>query len=168
MDRQELLGQVRQLKGEGKSIRSIAIELGVHRSRVHRALKVLTSAAKDEMIEKSEPSSPGRLRQSVFIGRQQEMLELGAAVDDALSGHGQLVMLVGQPGIGKTRTSQELAVIAEELGAQVLWGRCYEGQGAPPYLALDSDYSILRPGASCRTAALSNGNGRSGHRRGSP
>ncbi len=42
-------------------------------------------------------------------------------------------MLAGEPGIGKTRTAQELASHAETLGAQVLWGRCYEEDGAPPY-----------------------------------
>ena len=42
-------------------------------------------------------------------------------------------MLVGEPGIGKTRTAQELAFLAETRGAQVLWGRCYEEEGAPPY-----------------------------------
>ncbi len=42
-------------------------------------------------------------------------------------------MLVGEPGIGKTRTSQELAAYADHRGAQVLWGRCYEEGGAPSY-----------------------------------
>ncbi|MCH8892936.1 MAG: AAA family ATPase, partial [Chloroflexi bacterium] len=45
----------------------------------------------------------------------------------------RIVMLVGALGIGKTRTAQELAALAEARGAQVLWGRCYEEQGAPPY-----------------------------------
>ena len=61
------------------------------------------------------------------------MGELKAALDDALSGQGRLVMLVGEPGIGKTRTAQELAYHAGTLGAQVFWGRCYEEEGAPPY-----------------------------------
>ena len=61
------------------------------------------------------------------------MAELRAALDGALAGHGQLGMLVGEPGIGKTRTAQELAVLAEQRGTQVLWGRCYDGEGAPPY-----------------------------------
>jgi predicted ATPase len=68
-----------------------------------------------------------------FVGRQREMDELKAALEEALSGHGQLVMLVGEPGIGKTRTAQELAARAETRGAQVLWGWCYEEEGAPPY-----------------------------------
>ena len=70
---------------------------------------------------------------SVFVGRQREMAELTSALDDAMTCRGRLVMLVGEPGIGKTRTAQELAAIAEARGAQVLWGRCYEEQGAPPY-----------------------------------
>ncbi|MFQ6026880.1 MAG: AAA family ATPase [Dehalococcoidia bacterium] len=67
------------------------------------------------------------------MGRQREMGELRAAMEDALSGQGRLVMLVGEPGIGKTRTAQELATYAGLRGAQTLWGRCYEEQGMPPY-----------------------------------
>ncbi len=67
------------------------------------------------------------------MGRQREMGELKAALDDALSGQGRVVMLVGEPGIGKTRTAQELTSYAETSGAQVLWGRCHEDEGAPPY-----------------------------------
>ena len=40
----------------------------------------------------------------VFVGRQREMGELKAALEDALSGRGRMVTLVGEPGIGKTRT----------------------------------------------------------------
>jgi tetratricopeptide (TPR) repeat protein len=69
----------------------------------------------------------------VFVGRQREMGELKAALEDALSGRGRLVTLVGEPGIGKTRTAQELATYAGLRQCQVMWGRCYEGQGAPPY-----------------------------------
>jgi tetratricopeptide (TPR) repeat protein len=69
----------------------------------------------------------------VFVGRQREMGELKAALEDALSGRGRLLTLVGEPGIGKTRTAQELATYAGLRQCQVLWGRCYEGEGAPPY-----------------------------------
>ncbi len=69
----------------------------------------------------------------MFVGRQRELGELKAALDDAMAGHGRLVMLAGEPGIGKTRTAQELASHAETLGVQVLWGRCYEEEGTPPY-----------------------------------
>ena len=72
-------------------------------------------------------------RESGFIGRQPELAVLTAVLDDAIAGRGQMVMLAGEPGIGKTRLAQELASRAESLGAQVLWGWCYEHAGAPPY-----------------------------------
>lgn len=68
-----------------------------------------------------------------FIGREPEMAELAAALDSALEGRGRMVMLVGEPGIGKTRTAEELAGLAENRGGGVLWGRCPEERGAPPY-----------------------------------
>jgi predicted ATPase len=48
-----------------------------------------------------------------FIGRRREMGKLKAVLEDALSGQGQLLMLAGEPGIGKTRITQELAAYAE-------------------------------------------------------
>jgi DNA-binding CsgD family transcriptional regulator len=74
-----------------------------------------------------------RLSQEVFVGRRGEMEVLQAELEEALLGRGRLVMLVGEPGIGKTRTAQELSTHAILRGAQVLWGRCYETPGAPPY-----------------------------------
>ena len=43
----------------------------------------------------------------VFVGRETELTALRAAIDDALAGRGRLVLLAGEPGIGKTRTAQE-------------------------------------------------------------
>ncbi len=70
---------------------------------------------------------------STFVCRQRELGELKAALEDTLSGHGRLVMLVGEPGIGKTRTAQELASHAAASGTQVFWGWCYEEEGATHY-----------------------------------
>jgi len=74
-----------------------------------------------------------RLAAGVFVGREREVEELRRGLDDALSGRGQLLLLVGEPGIGKTRTASELCTYARLRGAQVLIGRCYEGEGAPAY-----------------------------------
>jgi predicted ATPase len=70
---------------------------------------------------------------AVFVGRQQEISELNSALDDAIAGHGRLVMLAGEPGIGKTSIAQELTSRARALGALVFWGWCYEREGSPPY-----------------------------------
>ena len=68
-----------------------------------------------------------------FVGREREMAELSVALDQAAAGKGSLVLLTGEPGIGKTRTSQELATLAAERGAAVMWGRCVEQRGAPSF-----------------------------------
>ncbi|MEE8465500.1 MAG: AAA family ATPase, partial [Dehalococcoidia bacterium] len=69
----------------------------------------------------------------IFVGRNREMETLLAGLGDALSRNGQIVMLAGEPGIGKTRLAQELVRHAQEREVQVLWGWCYEGEGAPSY-----------------------------------
>jgi predicted ATPase/DNA-binding CsgD family transcriptional regulator len=80
--------------------------------------------------EKRALSNPAR---GLFVGRQQELQELGIALQEVLTGQGRLAMLVGEAGIGKTRTAREFAAAAEQQGAQSLWGRCYENPGAPPF-----------------------------------
>ena len=88
-------------------------------------------------VETSQPLDEAHALDSlaggVFVGRQREMGELKASLEDALSGRGRLVTLVGEPGIGKTRTAQELVTCAEGQGAQVWWGRCYQDEGMLPY-----------------------------------
>ena len=68
-----------------------------------------------------------------YMGMQREMRELKAALEDSLAGRGRLIMMMGDAGIGKTRTAQELATYAGLRGAQILWGRCYRESGMPPY-----------------------------------
>jgi len=91
-----------------------------------------TGPVEDAHVPEETPG-PDFLAVGEFIGMQREMRELRAALEDTLSGRGRLLMLMGDTGIGKTRTAQELATYAGLRGAQVLWGRCYREQGMPPY-----------------------------------
>jgi DNA-binding CsgD family transcriptional regulator/tetratricopeptide (TPR) repeat protein len=88
-----------------------------------------------------------------FVGREAEVRLLAGAIDAAVAGSGAAVLLAGEPGIGKTRLSEEAAAIAQAADVKVLWGRCYEGEGAPAFwpwlqvirgLAQDSDVEQLR------------------------
>jgi len=73
------------------------------------------------------------VRKSPFIGRQHEIAGLQEALDQARAGQSRVVMLAGAPGIGKTRTAQEFSEHAARHATLVLWGRCPEEAGAPPY-----------------------------------
>jgi hypothetical protein len=69
----------------------------------------------------------------LFVGRKRELAALTAGLDDALAGRGALFLVSGEPGIGKSRLTDELAARARALEARVLWGRCWEAGGAPAY-----------------------------------
>ncbi len=68
-----------------------------------------------------------------FVGRESVLARLAGLLGEAAVGRGGLVMVVGDPGIGKTRTAEELAERARREGMDVVWGHCYEGDWAPPY-----------------------------------
>ena len=68
-----------------------------------------------------------------IVGRARELEVFRAAFDRMLGGRRQLILISGEPGIGKTRCAEALAEVAEDQGALVLWGRCREEAGAPPY-----------------------------------
>jgi len=70
---------------------------------------------------------------SSFVGREREMAELGTSLAKVMAGHGQLTLLMGEAGIGKTRTAEEFAAYAHSCNVRVLVGRCHEGEGAPPF-----------------------------------
>ena len=67
-----------------------------------------------------------------LIGRDVEFEMLRGAVDAAACGGGQIVLLVGEAGIGKTRLADELVSSMGHV-ARAAWGRCSDIEGAPPY-----------------------------------
>jgi class 3 adenylate cyclase len=99
------------------------------RERILAALK-----EKPSETPEARPANPlESLAGGVFVGRERELERLREAVDAALAGRGSLQLLVGEPGIGKTRAAEELATYANVSGARVYWGRCREDEGAPAY-----------------------------------
>jgi hypothetical protein len=68
-----------------------------------------------------------------FVGRQRELAILRSGLDDATSGRGRLFLVSGEPGIGKSRLAEEISREAAQRGMPVVWGRCWEGGGAPAY-----------------------------------
>lgn len=83
--------------------------------------------------ESAAPPTPAAPPASDFVNRERELEMLQSAFDGALSGQGTVVLLGGDPGIGKTRAVEEFGQRARATGARVLWGRCYEGEGSLAY-----------------------------------
>ena len=79
--------------------------------------------------------APGRRFAAVppFEGRAADLALLDAALGEAAAGRGRVVLLTGEPGIGKTRLAEELAARATSSGALVAWGGSHEGDGAPAF-----------------------------------
>src|SRR5262245_20511288 len=88
-------------------------------------------AAFEVHYDRDDPAAV--LRHTPFTGRAAELARLEGRLEEARGGRGGVVLLVGEPGIGKTRTLEEFAETARAQDALVLWGRCYEGEAARPY-----------------------------------
>jgi tetratricopeptide (TPR) repeat protein len=96
-----------------------------------------------ETIEAGKIKEPSReapaenpLYRRVFVGREPELKQLKSAFDGAMSGQGALMMVTGEPGIGKTALCEQLATYVTLRGGRTLVGHCYEvGSLSLPYLA---------------------------------
>ena len=69
-----------------------------------------------------------------LIGRDVERKELLRHLEDALAGGGSMVMIGGEPGIGKTHLITAILEEVRRRGAYANIGHCYEMEGAPPYV----------------------------------
>jgi len=67
-----------------------------------------------------------------LVGRVRELTELRDAFGDARNGHGGVHLILGEPGVGKTRLGAALADYARGEGATVVWSRGW-GRAAPAY-----------------------------------
>jgi DNA-binding CsgD family transcriptional regulator len=77
-------------------------------------------------------SAPNRMP-PLLVGREREGAALREHFRAALAGQGSLVLIGGEAGIGKTALAETVCREAEEQGALVLVGRCYDLTETPPY-----------------------------------
>src|SRR5262249_7184009 len=79
---------------------------------------------------------------------------LGASTAGAVPRRSRTVLLAGDQGIGKTRTAEQCAAHARQEGAEVLWGRCHEGESLPaywPWLQIIRAYGRVRDAVTLRS-----------------
>src|SRR5215475_5724616 len=81
-----------------------------------------------------------------FVGRVAEREGLAAHIAAARGGSGRVVLVRGEPGVGKTRLVEES--VAAVAPARVLWGRCQGMEGAPafwPWVQVLRAYAVATP-----------------------
>jgi len=103
------------------------------------------------VLASEEVAGPYIARRTPFVGREKERRELRRFLERAKNSQGGLVMLGGEPGVGKTRMTEELVAEAERHGFLTLTGHCYEMEGAPPYIPfieiIESAVRLIEPDA---------------------
>jgi DNA-binding SARP family transcriptional activator len=97
------------------------------------------------------PPGLGAPARGVFVGQTAAVEQLRRSLRRVISGRRQIVVVTGEPGIGKTRLATEFAIEAQAAGAVILYGRCDEGGLLPhqPFVEALRHYA-----GSCPTALL--------------
>jgi predicted ATPase len=117
----DAFGRVRQVLGQ-----DLGVDPGAELRRLHRAI-LQQSPGLAWQPQPREAAVRG------YFGRAREMSRLLACFDDAVAGRGGVVLLAGEPGIGKSHALRQLADAARASSAVVLAGRCVEGVWVPPF-----------------------------------
>jgi len=154
------LGRTREALEQYERCRQLlAHELGGKPSREFETLRMAIGKSPVEPAAALTPAAPIAVQESpalspsrvALVGRAVEIAALEKKFQAAAAGQcREVVLLVGDPGIGKSRMLEELAAIARRNGGQVLSGRAFEAELVRPYGAW---MDALRSGKSATPAA---------------
>jgi ATP/maltotriose-dependent transcriptional regulator MalT len=85
------------------------------------------------MSTPADCSPPPDIAAPPLVGREREWAALRAHLDAARAGHGGLILIGGESGIGKTALAEALCQEAARQGALTFEGRCFDRTETPPY-----------------------------------
>jgi len=90
-----------------------------------------TQSACADLTRSGEPELRGRRHGSTFdlVGRTNELAQLKTIWSEAEQGRSQLMLLTGEPGVGKTRLAEQLAGWIAHRGGTVCNARAYPAEG---------------------------------------
>jgi hypothetical protein len=69
----------------------------------------------------------------LFVGRRREVQALDDALEAAMGGRGALLVLLGEPGIGKTHLARHFERSCAQRAISTAWAQCWEWGGAPAF-----------------------------------
>lgn len=115
--------------------------------------------APDEIVESVAPVEPTLIAKSVaqpavtgipdynqLVGRETELAQLLGDYHRALDGNGRPVLLIGEPGVGKTQLSRAFTKLAQSQGATCLYAQFFDYRAsrlAPYEIFLDLLRTLL-------------------------
>jgi len=149
-----LLAEALTLAGEARAVFDLAARQPIPVSDPNRAAR-----PESETHDVPRVDSPSALPVGGYLGavplhplvaRDEELTRLSRGLGAASAGAGQLLLLAGEPGVGKTRLAQEVMLHARTTGMAVLVGRCQERIDTP-YAPLDD---VLRAAWTLASPAL--------------
>jgi len=115
-----------------------------------------TRAVYDALLARDEtPDVTGRASGPPFVGRAAERSALTAAWRRAVAGRAHVVLLAGEPGIGKSRLAEEFRAWCTHRGAVTAAARAYPGEGVLAYGPVVAWLRSERLTAGLRTLARS-------------
>ena len=87
--------------------------------------------SQDQAVTAKRTSAP--ITQQL-VGRERELSSLRAALGTPNDDGRRVLLIAGEPSVGKTRLLREFLREAESSGWSVLYGSAYDSEGMPPYL----------------------------------
>jgi DNA-binding SARP family transcriptional activator len=125
--------QLRQLLAEEMEV-APAAETQQLASRLHEELAVKTAVQREDTAKRPP-----------FVGRVKERALLLDRLDKLPGGQGDIVLVLGEAGMGKTRLLEEAAQAAEWRGWPVAWGRSQEFTRPSAYAPLTQALTVALP-----------------------
>ena len=143
-DTTNMAARLQQSANAGQILLSDTTERLVRGYVTCQALAPLAVKGKSEPLTAFEAIAPGRRRSrldedralSPFVGRDRDLNILREALDEAERGQGQVVGIVGDPGLGKSRLLYEFRHLLRERDITYLEGWCLSFGQSTPYLPL--------------------------------
>src|SRR3954454_3703321 len=108
-------------------------ELGLEPGRALMELQQQVLAHDPALDLEARPGPVWRPPAEGLVGREAELSRRSQTVEAAIAGQGTIVLIGGEPGIGKSRMAEALARHAAAAGARVAVGRAWEAGGAPAF-----------------------------------
>ena len=100
-------------------------------------------------------AAPASSWRTALVGRESELAQARQRLDQTVAGHGTVLLLGGEPGVGKTRLAEEVLAEGSQRGCLALTGRCYEMEGTPPFIPwveMVERFASIVPRVACREA----------------